>query len=167
LYLLDLEMKLYGKKPLEIDKILNDNLLKKAISLAQKYHKGQFDKGGLPYIEHPLRVMNGVESIDEKVVAVLHDVLEDCDVSKEELIEEGIPDYLVNKLEILCREKNEKYFDYIDRIKADPITINVKLSDLKDNMNLERLKEVTWKDLKRLEKYKKAKEILEALTREA
>lgn len=139
-----------------------NELLERAIKLAQKYHEGQFDKGGQPYIDHPLRVMNGVESIDEKVVAVLHDVLEDCDVSKEKLIEQGIPYYLVEKLEILCKGKNEKYFDYIERIKADPLAIKVKLSDLKDNMNLERLKEVTEKDIKRLEKYKKAKEILEA-----
>ena len=136
-------------------------LLERAIKLAQKYHEGQFDKGGSPYIEHPLRVMKGVESIEEKIVAVLHDVLEDCDVSKEQLIKEGIPEYLVEKLEILCKGKNEKYFDYIDRIKATKLTINVKLSDLKDNMNLDRLKEVTEKDLKRLEKYKKAKEILQ------
>lgn len=139
-----------------------NELLETAIKLAQKYHEGQFDKGEQPYIDHPLRVMNGVESIDEKVVAVLHDVLEDCDVSKEKLIEEGIPYYLVEKLEILCKGKNENYFDYIERIKADSLAIKVKLSDLKDNMNLERLKEVTEKDIKRLEKYKKAKEILEA-----
>jgi len=136
-------------------------LLEKAIKLAEKYHEGQFDKGGTPYIEHPLRVMKGVESIEEKVLAVLHDVLEDSDVSREQLIKHGIPEYLVQKLEILCKGKNEKYFDYIDRVKATQLTINVKLSDLKDNMNLERLKEVTEKDMKRLEKYKKAKEILE------
>lgn len=138
-----------------------NKLLETSIKLAKKYHGGQFDKGEHPYIEHPLRVMKGVESIDEKVVAVLHDVLEDCQVSRKELVKEGIPDNLVRKLEILCKGKNEKYFDYIDRIKADPITTKVKLSDLKDNMNLERLKEVTDKDIKRLEKYKKAKEILE------
>ena len=138
-----------------------DELLERAIKLAQKYHKGQFDKGGNPYIEHPLRVMEGVESIDEKILAVLHDVLEDCDASRDELINEGIPECLVEKLEILCKGKNENYFDYIDRIKVDKSTINVKLSDLKDNMNLKRLKEVTEKDLKRIEKYNKAKEILE------
>ena len=139
-----------------------NQLLERAIKLAQKYHEGQFDKGGHPYIEHPLRVMNGVESIDEKILAVLHDVLEDCDVSSVELIKEGIPEYLVEKLEILCKGKNEKYFDYIDRIKDNSLTIKVKLSDLNDNMNLERLKKVTDTDLKRLEKYKKAKEILES-----
>lgn len=65
-------------------------------------------------------------------------------------------------MEILCKEKNEKYFDYIDRVKANQLTTNVKLSDLKDNMNLERLKKVTERELKRLEKYNKAKEILES-----
>ena len=138
-----------------------NELLERAIKLAKKYHEGQFDKGGSPYIEHPLRVMEGVESIDEKILAVLHDVLEDCDASRDELINEGIPECLVEKLEILCKGKNENYFDYIDRIKVDKSTINVKLSDLKDNMNLKRLKEVTEKDLKRIEKYNKAKEILE------
>lgn len=138
-----------------------NELLEKAIKLAKKYHQGQFDKGGYPYIEHPLRVMDGVEHIEEKIVAVLHDVLEDCDVSRDQLIYEGIPKYLVEKLEVLCKRKNEKYFDYIDRVKATTLTINVKLSDLKDNMNLRRLKEVTGNDMKRLEKYKKAKEILE------
>lgn len=138
-----------------------DKLLERAIKLAEKYHKGQFDKGGNPYIEHPLRVMENVESIEEKVLAVLHDVLEDCDVSKDQLIKAGIPEHLVEKLEILCKGKNEKYFDYIDRIKTDQSTINVKLSDLNDNMNLKRLKEVTEKDINRIEKYKKAKVILE------
>jgi len=118
-------------------------------------------QGGYPYIEHPLRVMKGVESLEEKVLAVLHDVLEDCDVSRDQLIEEGIPEYLVEKLEILCKRKNEKYFEYIDRVKVDKLTINVKLSDLQDNMNLSRLKIITEEDKKRLEKYIKAKEILE------
>jgi len=138
-----------------------NEILERATKLAEKYHEGQFDKGGSPYIEHPLRVMEGVESLEEKILAVLHDVLEDCQVSKDELIKEGIPEYLVKKLEILCKGKNEKYFDYIDRIKADKSTINVKLSDLRDNMNLQRLKAVTEKDTRRLEKYKKAKAILE------
>ena len=138
-----------------------NELLERAIKLAKKYHEGQFDKGGSPYIEHPLRVMNGVESIEEKILAVLHDVLEDCDVSREQLIYEGIPECLVEKLQILCKGKNEKYFDYIDRVKTTSLTTNVKLSDLKDNMNLERLKEVTEKDMIRLERYKKAKGILE------
>jgi len=138
-----------------------NELLDKAIELARKYHEGQFDKGGYPYIDHPLRVMKGVESLEEKVLAVLHDVLEDCDVSRDKLIKEGIPEYLVEKLESLCKRKNEKYFDYIDRVKVDKLTINVKLSDLQDNMNLSRLKIITEEDKKRLEKYIKAKEILE------
>ena len=135
-------------------------LLIRAIKLAEKYHEGQFDKGGEPYIGHPLRVMEGVETIQEKVLAVLHDVLEDCEVSREQLIKDGIPEEIVTKLEILCKGKNEDYFDYINRIKTDTSTINVKLSDLKDNMNLDRLKEVSEKDRKRFEKYQKAESIL-------
>lgn len=136
-------------------------LLDKAIKLAEKYHEGQEDKGGEPYIGHPLRVMEGVETFEEKVLAVLHDVLEDCDVSEDELIKEGIPKELVEKLKILCKGKNEEYFHYINRIKNDKAAIKVKLSDLKDNMDLKRIKQITEKDIKRLEKYKKAKEILE------
>ena len=78
-----------------------EELLNKAIKLAEKYHEGQVDKGGKPYIGHPLRVMEGVETLEEKVLAVLHDVLEDCDVSAEQLIKEGIPKELVEKLKIL------------------------------------------------------------------
>lgn len=138
-----------------------DKILYKAIELAKKYHNGQVDKGGYRYIEHPLRVMEDVETIEEKILAVLHDVLEDCDVSREVLIQEGIPEYLVIKLEILCKAKDEEYFNYIYRVKTDQLTTNVKLADLKDNMNLKRLKCISEEDLKRLEKYKKAKEILE------
>lgn len=138
-----------------------DKLLNRAIELAKKYHEGQFDKGGYPYIDHPLRVMKNVKTIEEKILAVLHDVLEDCNVSREVLIEEGIPEYLVIKLEILCKANDEEYFDYINRVKTDQLTMNVKLADLKDNMNLKRLKCISQDDLKRLEKYKKAKEILE------
>jgi (p)ppGpp synthase/HD superfamily hydrolase len=138
-----------------------DELLNKAIKLAEKYHQGQVDKAGKPYIGHPLRVMEGVETLEEKVLAVLHDVLEDCDVSPEQLIKEEIPKELVEKLVILCKMKNEDYFHYINRIKNDKATINVKLSDLRENMDLDRLKQITEKDIDRLEKYKKAKEILE------
>lgn len=136
-------------------------LLNNAIKLAEKYHEGQVDKGGEPYIGHPLRVMEGVETSKEKVLAVLHDVLEDCDVSAEQLIKEGIPKILVDKLKILRKGKGEDYFHYINRITNDKETINVKLSDLRDNMDLKRLKQITEKDIERLEKYKKAKEILE------
>lgn len=138
-----------------------DELLNKAIKLAEKYHQGQVDKAGKPYIGHPLRVLEGVETLEEKVLAVLHDVLEDCDVSPEQLIKEGIPKELVEKLIILCKRNNEDYFHYINRIKNDKAAINVKLSDLRDNMDLNRLKQITEKDIDRLEKYKKAKEILE------
>lgn len=137
------------------------SVLEKAIILATTLHAGQVDKSDKPYILHPLRVMENVEATECKILAVLHDVLEDCDIAADELIEAGIPAYLVEKLTILTKQKGEPYFDYIDRVKSDELARLVKLGDLKDNMNLDRLKEVTEKDLRRNEKYKKAKEILE------
>lgn len=137
------------------------NVLEKSIILATKLHAGQVDKSGQPYILHPLRVANNVDSIECRILAVLHDVLEDCDVTTEDLVEAGIPAYLVEKLALLTKQKGEDYLDYIRRAKTDELTRLVKLGDLKDNMDLSRLKEITEKDLKRYEKYMKAKAMLE------
>ena len=114
-------------------------ILEKAIQLATQYHDGQVDKGGHPYINHPLRVMNSVTSTECKVVAVLHDVLEDCDVTAEDLLEAGIPNELVACVTILTKPRWEPYMDYIEQVAKDPRTRQVKLADLKDNMDLTRL----------------------------
>ena len=147
-------------------------ILEQAIQLAKTLHEGQVDKSGKPYIEHPLRVMSFVESIDCKILAVLHDVLEDCDVTPEELVAAGIPTELVEVLTLLTKRKGERYFDYIERASRDERTRLVKLADLKDNMDLTRLyptidtsrledesylsKTLSEKDLTRYRKYQKA-----------
>lgn len=141
-------------------------LIRKAENLARVLHNGQIDKGGSPYIGHPLRVAGNLETDEEKVLGLLHDVLEDCDIETQYLIDNGIPEILVKKLISLKRIKNESYFVYIDRIKEDMQTINVKLSDLEDNMDISRLKKVGSTDLKRLKKYRKAKSILEKSKKE-
>lgn len=138
----------------------------KAKQLATILHEGQVDKGGSPYINHPLRVASKLEAEEEKVLGILHDVLEDCDVQPEYLIKNGIPEELVKKLIILCRGKGESYFSYIDRVKEDPHTTNVKLADLDDNMDITRLKQVRPNDLQRIKKYRKAKAILENAKKE-
>lgn len=153
-------------------------VLSKAIRLATKLHEHQVDKAGEPYILHPLRVMLNVESIEGKILAVLHDVKEDCNITDEELVKEGIPKYLVEKLDFLTKKKNEKYFDYILRAKSDIHAKEVKNADLDDNMNLKRLypqidmkkiNDIDYlkgldylaeKDLNRFMKYQKAKAIL-------
>lgn len=126
--------------------------------VASSAHKGQKDKAGKPYIFHPLRVSKGVKSIEGKTVAILHDVIEDTDVTMEDL--QFLNDDQKIALDLLTHIETMDYFEYIDRIKTDPLATEIKLSDLRDNMNLSRLGEVTDSDLKRLEKYKKAYKIL-------
>jgi len=136
--------------------------LDRAIELAKQHHEGQTDKAGKPYIEHPLRVMNQVESEEEKIVAVLHDIVEDTDISLDDLRNEGFSEKVVSAVECLTKQDGENYDSYIERISFNPLAVKIKLADLEDNSDLTRLPEVTDKDLERIEKYDKA---LEKLTR--
>ena len=136
--------------------------LDRAIELAKQHHEGQTDKAGKPYIEHPLRVMNQVESEEEKIVAVLHDIVEDTDISLDDLRSEGFTEEVVSAVECLTKQDGENYDSYIERISFNPLAVKIKLADLEDNSDLTRLPEVTDKDLERIEKYDKA---LEKLTR--
>ena len=136
--------------------------LDRAIELAKQHHEGQTDKAGKPYIEHPLRVMNQVESEEEKIVAVLHDIVEDTDISLDDLRNEGFSKEVVDAVECLTKQDGENYDSYIERISFNPLAVKIKLADLEDNRDLTRLPEVTDKVLERVEKYDKA---LEKLTR--
>lgn len=129
------------------------DILASAIQMADMAHRGQYDKLGLPYILHSLAVMNSVESVDEKIVAVLHDVLEDTEFSARALLDIGIPGEHIEYVKILTRAQGEKYSHYILRVAEDGITISVKIADLKDNLRLDRLYLHTEKDLKRISKY--------------
>ena len=136
--------------------------LDRAIELAKQHHKGQTNKAGKPYIEHPLRVMNQMKSEEEKIVAVLHDIVEDTDISLNDLKNEGFSEEAVSAVECLTKQDGENYDSYIERISFNPLAVKIKLADLEDNRDLTRLPQVTDKDLERLEKYDKA---LEKLTR--
>ena len=136
--------------------------LDRAIELAKQHHEGQTDKAGKPYIEHPLRVMSQVESEEEKIVAVLHDIVEDTEISLDDLRSEGFSEEVVSAVECLTKQDGENYDLYIERISFNPLAVKIKLADLEDNSDLTRLPEVTDKDLERIEKYDKA---LEKLTR--
>ena len=130
-----------------------------ARALAAYAHLGQVDKAGNPYITHPLAVAEGVEGEDAKIAALLHDTVEDTFVTNR-TIRELFGDDVADAVDLLTHREGEDYFDYVRRAGKNPIARQVKLSDLRHNMDLSRLKEVTEKDLKRLEKYKKAREIL-------
>lgn len=130
----------------------------KALRIAYKAHRGQRDKAGKPYILHPLRVCFGVKGREAKVVALLHDVIEDSEIGMEEL--GFLNDRQKEALLLLTHKNGEDYFDYIRKIKNNEIARKVKISDLRHNSDLTRLKIVTEKDRKRREKYLEAISIL-------
>lgn len=136
-------------------------LLMKAIEIATEAHKGQVDKGGHPYIEHPLAVMERVELVEEKIVAVLHDVLEDTQWTEEELRLEGFPDSIIDGVKSVTRLESETYEAFVQRAANDPIGIEVKIADIEENMDLSRIPNPTEKDIQRIEKrYKRALKLL-------
>ncbi|WP_339838168.1 GTP pyrophosphokinase [Paenibacillus sp. FSL R7-0272] len=135
--------------------------IESAISLALQAHKGQFDKGGHPYILHPLAVMHRVESIEEKIVAVLHDVIEDSEVTIEELRGLGFSEEILTAIQLLTRSTEDSYEEFIDKTIMNRTARNVKIADIKENMNISRIKNPTEEDYNRLEKYRKALERLE------
>lgn len=131
-------------------------MLELALSIATGAHKGQFDKAGVDYIEHPIYVASQVDTEEEKAVALLHDVIEDSPFTAEELLLAGLPETVVAAVQILSKKKGQDYQTYLENVKSNPLARVVKLADLKHNSDLSRLSSVTDKDLERLEKYKKA-----------
>ena len=133
----------------------------RALLIMLKAHKGQRDKGGKSYFTHPLRVSRNTKDKRAKIVALLHDVMEDSDkYSWADL--DFLDQEQIAALKVLTHQKDLPYFEYINVVKENPLARQVKLSDLADNMNLKRLKTITDKDLERVEKYKEAQAILKA-----
>ena len=131
--------------------------LQRAIEIATEAHKGQFDKSGKDYIGHPLRVMEMGRTEEEKIVGVLHDVVEDTDWTFEALEAEGFSQEIIAALKCVTKiSENENYDDFIERVKKNPLAIAVKINDLTDNMDIRRLPYLSDKDVKRLKKYLKA-----------
>ena len=137
------------------------NLLSKAITLAIKAHEGQVDKSEMPYVGHIMRVMAAGRTEDEKIVGVLHDVVEDTHWTFEALLAEGFPPHIVDAVRCVTKlSDNEPYDEFIERVKTNPLAVAVKINDLTDNMDVRRYKELTDWDVKRLRKYLKAYQAL-------
>lgn len=131
--------------------------LQRAIEIATEAHKGQVDKSGKEYIGHPLRVMEMGKSEQEKIIGVLHDVVEDTNWTFETLAEEGFSKEIIDALRCVTKlSDNENYDDFIERVKKNPLATTVKINDLTDNMDIRRLPYLSDKDVKRLKKYLKA-----------
>ena len=135
--------------------LLYTALTKKALRIAFDAHKKQVDKSGLPYVYHPFEVASAVTGEYETCVALLHDVVEDTEITLEDLSKESSRE-IIDTLRLLTHDEKVPYFDYVRAIRNNAIAKAVKLADLQHNSNLARLDTVTEKDLKRVEKYKKA-----------
>lgn len=132
----------------------SDNLIYKALEIATTLFENDVDKGGMPYMLHIMFVYRHVSSVDEKVVALLHDVLEDKKVTSADLLDIGFSKKIVSDVEILTRVKPIEYKDYIENIikNGSREALNVKLADVLNNMDLSRIKNPTVKDFERIEK---------------
>ncbi|WP_277287137.1 HD domain-containing protein [Sneathia sanguinegens] len=127
-----------------------------ALKIATEAHKGQVDKAGVPYINHPLTVASLVDTEEEKIVALLHDTIEDTNITEQDLLNYGFSNKIVEAVKLLTHNKNVPYMDYVAKIKDNELARKVKIADLTHNSDLSRLKEITEKDKKRYEKYQKA-----------
>jgi len=136
--------------------------LDRAIAIAAEAHTDQKDKTGISYILHPIRLMIQMDSEEAMIAAVLHDVVEDSVWTLDDLRREGFSDEVLNAVDCLTHREGEgeDYWDYIKRAGSDPIAIKVKLADLFDNLNPNRLDKVTEEDEKRFERYRKAQKML-------
>ena len=132
--------------------------LARAIEIAASAHRNQSDKGGSPYILHPIRVMMSLDTEDEKIVGVLHDVVEDSDEwDFERLREEGFEENILSALKSVTKvSEDEDYPQFVKRVGQNKIGRNVKIADIRDNLDVTRISRLSVKDLKRINKYKDA-----------
>ncbi len=130
-------------------------MLSAAILLATNAHAGQYDKAGQPYILHPLKVLHYTKSADEELqcIAVLHDVVEDCDVSWEDLIAAGMSDRVIRGVMALTKQRGQSYAEYKALVFANVDAMRVKLADLRHNSDIRRLKGVLERDKARILRY--------------
>ncbi len=134
--------------------------LERAIEIAVRAHAGQVDKAGCPYILHPLRLMLAVKGRIEQIVAVLHDVVEDTPVTLQELRNEGFEEAVIVAIEALTKRPGESRLEAAQRAAKNPISRAVKLADVTDNMDLDRIANPTEDDFERLREYEQVRALL-------
>jgi len=134
--------------------------LERALVIAAEAHQGATDKGGAPYILHPLRLMHQMSTTEERIVALLHDVVEESPWTFDALRAEGFPEEVVAAVDGLTRREGETYDDFIARGVTNPLARRVKRADIEDNMDVCRLGEIGEKDLERLQRYQRARRVI-------
>ena len=139
------------------------DLTKKALKISFEAHKDQVDKSGIPYVYHPFHIAEQMKDEDTTIVALLHDVVEDADITLEQLRSIGFSDAVIEAIALMTHDKSVPYMDYVRNIAKNDIARAVKLEDLRHNSDLSRLDKVTEKDVMRAEKYKEAIDILSGI----
>jgi (p)ppGpp synthase/HD superfamily hydrolase len=131
-------------------------LIEKSLHIALRAYAGKTDKAGRAYIHHPLRVMAKMKTDLEMSVALLHDVIEDSDITAEQLLAEGIPVEVVEAVVCLSKNENESYQDFVARAKKNKLAAKIKIADIEDNIDVLRLNSLDEYDLARIKKYHSA-----------
>ena len=131
-------------------------LIERSLHIALRAYAGKTDKAGREYILHPLRVMAKMKTDLEMSAALLHDVIEDSDITAEQLLAEGIPAEVVEAVQYLSKNENEEYQDFVARAKKNKIAARVKIADIEDNIDVLRLSALDEYDLARIKKYHSA-----------
>ncbi|MBF0145440.1 MAG: bifunctional (p)ppGpp synthetase/guanosine-3',5'-bis(diphosphate) 3'-pyrophosphohydrolase [Magnetococcales bacterium] len=131
--------------------------LEKALALAARYHEGQVDRSGQPYILHPLRLMMQLDDPSHQMIALLHDVVEDTPITLKDLEREGFSESVLSVVDLLTHRAEDSYEDYIARLKPNRVARKIKLLDLIDNMDVRRLDHVPdERDWARMQRYQRA-----------
>ena len=136
------------------------DMTKKALKLSFEAHKDQVDKSGMPYIYHPFHLAEQMKDEDTTIVALLHDVVEDTDITVDDIRKMGFNEEVCEALKLMTHDDNVPYIEYVSKLKRNPMAKIVKIADLEHNRDLTRLNAVDEKALKRVEKYKRAMEEL-------
>lgn len=142
------------------NKNMKQSQSEKVYEIAKKAHLGQIDKAGEDYIKHPEKVASFVNSDEEKAVAYLHDVIEDTELTLEDLREYGFSEEVLEAVDVITKKKGQDYQTYLNSVKENKLARVVKLADLRHNSDLKRLINITEKDIERKEKYQKAIDFL-------
>jgi len=141
-------------------KMTSNYSIEKAIAIALEGHKDQKDKSGFPYILHPLRVMLKMDTEDEMIPAVLHDILEDTRIDESYLLSKGINADSIEIIKLLTKNVDDDYLAYVQKIKTNSIAAKIKKADITDNINILRLPQIEPTDINRLNNYIQAFKIL-------
>lgn len=134
---------------------------KRAIQIMYQSHKNQFDKSGIPYVFHPWHIAEQMDDENSTIVALLHDVVEDSNITFDDFYNENFDSLVIEALKLLTHDKDKDYYEYIEMISKNELAKKVKIADLKHNCDLSRLNEVNQTDLSRVEKYKNSIKFLE------